>query len=252
MKLFKFYVVVFIVLVLSVSSLSFTGHHPSPKDQVELGQNLRDLKLIEVIINRPHLDIYKDLSDWGHLKKQIETKLKSAKLPVFIPVSISEPNVMRRLPRMEKLKINIGYFKPADSQKYFCRTQIVLSRWVRLIARRNPKGFFADVWKSESVIAMADEPNDIPQKAVEAALKLTNDFISDYKKANVKAKKFVEAKPVNIESHFVSSKNSKVFHHPDCASAKRIKSENITMFNSADSAIKAGLRPCKICGKQKL
>ena len=87
------------------------------------------------------------------------------------------------------------------------------------------------------------------QKAIESALRLTDQFIADYKKANRNIKKLVEVKPINIESRIVSSKNSKVFHRAGCSAAKRIKTENVTNFKTAGDAFRAGLRPCKICGK---
>lgn len=46
---------------------------------------------------------------------------------------------------------------------------------------------------------------------------------------------------------YVASKNSKVFHKPDCRWAKRIKPENLVGYSSRDEAIKAGKRPCKQC-----
>ena len=276
MKKFKFYAVVFIVLVLSVSSLSkieFTGHHPSKKDSsmIMRGHNLRYIKLITVSVNHPEPDIYEGISDWNDLKTEIDNKLDEADLPVFR----AEPSIMGHEPRMSRLKVNVGYFKPADSEKYFCRIQLILSRLVRLGTNRNPERFYADVWQSDSVIAMAGEPNEIPKKAAEAALKLTEQFIADYKKANAnymppkdtnpevkppdRKVPWYPKKPTPLkeeiktevsEGLIVSSKNSKVFHRAGCSAAKRIKAENITSFKTAGDAIRAGLRPCKICGKK--
>ena len=49
------------------------------------------------------------------------------------------------------------------------------------------------------------------------------------------------------EYGYVASKNSKVFHKPECRWAKRIKPDNLVGYNSKDEAIKAGKRPCKQC-----
>jgi len=46
---------------------------------------------------------------------------------------------------------------------------------------------------------------------------------------------------------YVASKNSKVFHKPECRWAKRIKPENLVGYSSKNEAIKAGKRPCKQC-----
>ncbi|MHB1334474.1 MAG: thermonuclease family protein [Candidatus Humimicrobiaceae bacterium] len=52
-------------------------------------------------------------------------------------------------------------------------------------------------------------------------------------------------KPDN--EYFVGSKNSDVYHYPDCVSAKKIKPENLIIFNSVEEAKAAGYRPCKNC-----
>lgn len=49
------------------------------------------------------------------------------------------------------------------------------------------------------------------------------------------------------EYAYVASKSGKVFHRPDCASAKRIKPENLIGFFSREEAVAAGLQPCKRC-----
>ena len=45
----------------------------------------------------------------------------------------------------------------------------------------------------------------------------------------------------------VAAKGSDVFHEPGCASAKKIKPENLIGFSTREEAIAAGLRPCKKC-----
>lgn len=49
------------------------------------------------------------------------------------------------------------------------------------------------------------------------------------------------------EYAFVASRKGEVFHHPDCASARSIKAENLIGFMTREEAIAAGLRPCKRC-----
>jgi hypothetical protein len=55
------------------------------------------------------------------------------------------------------------------------------------------------------------------------------------------------AKPAVAKYEYVASKNSKVFHKPECSSAKRILQKNLVSYNRRDEALKAGKRPCKIC-----
>ena len=52
---------------------------------------------------------------------------------------------------------------------------------------------------------------------------------------------------VTASDYFVGSKNSDVYHYPDCYWAGKIKHENLVYFDTAEDAINAGYRPCKVC-----
>jgi methylphosphotriester-DNA--protein-cysteine methyltransferase len=54
-------------------------------------------------------------------------------------------------------------------------------------------------------------------------------------------------KQAAVENTFVASKNSRVFHKPECSSAKRILEENLVVYSSREEAINSGKRPCKRC-----
>ena len=47
--------------------------------------------------------------------------------------------------------------------------------------------------------------------------------------------------------NFVGSKNSDVYHYPDCRYAKNIKSGNRVCFDTPEDAVAVGYRPCKVC-----
>jgi exonuclease III len=47
--------------------------------------------------------------------------------------------------------------------------------------------------------------------------------------------------------NFVGSKNSDVYHYPDCRYAKNIKSGNKICFDTPEDAVAAGYHPCKVC-----
>jgi hypothetical protein len=49
------------------------------------------------------------------------------------------------------------------------------------------------------------------------------------------------------EYTYVASKNSEVFHRPQCRWAKKISPKNLVDYNNTDEAAKAGKRPCKLC-----
>ena len=46
---------------------------------------------------------------------------------------------------------------------------------------------------------------------------------------------------------YVGSKQSNVFHRPDCKHAKRIRPWNLVYYESAEDAKRQGKRPCRIC-----
>lgn len=50
-----------------------------------------------------------------------------------------------------------------------------------------------------------------------------------------------------VASGFVASKNSQVFHKPDCKSAKNISAKNLISYATKDEAIQAGKTPCREC-----
>ena len=50
-----------------------------------------------------------------------------------------------------------------------------------------------------------------------------------------------------VADWFVASKNSQVFHRPDCKSAAKISAKNLVRYNTRDEAIQAGKRPCAEC-----
>jgi len=49
------------------------------------------------------------------------------------------------------------------------------------------------------------------------------------------------------EWKYVASKNSKVFHRPDCKWAKKISPKNLIGFKTREEAAKSGRRPCRSC-----
>ncbi|UCG58066.1 MAG: hypothetical protein JSU70_00895 [Phycisphaerales bacterium] len=50
-----------------------------------------------------------------------------------------------------------------------------------------------------------------------------------------------------VEYKYVASKNSAVFHKPDCRWAKRISAGNLVGYKSRGEATSSGKRPCKTC-----
>ena len=53
----------------------------------------------------------------------------------------------------------------------------------------------------------------------------------------------------SLSQKYFGSKNSTVYHIPDCSSAKKIKEENLIIFESISEAVSEGYRPCSRCLK---
>jgi len=63
-------------------------------------------------------------------------------------------------------------------------------------------------------------------------------------------KSTVSSSPATIQTKewkYVASKNSNVFHRPECKWAKRISPKNLIGFKSREEAIRNGRRPCRSC-----
>jgi cytochrome c1 len=138
--------------------------------------------------------------------------------------------------------------------------------WILKAPLDNIRRIEVDVWKwKENAVMQAVPVQDMPTKVTEAVVEQVDAFIADYFAANPPGKQPADAnnfaalitaptretkKPVKLttaEQGFVASKNSKVFHKPNCSSAKRIKPGNLVTYGTRAKAAEAGKRPCKIC-----
>jgi hypothetical protein len=158
-----------------------------------------------------------------------------------------------------------------DSNQVVFHVETSLAR-LAYLSRESRMNFKTDVWQSESTMravsaeSMAAAVNDAVLEQVEA-------FIHAYLAANPLHKRPSDAndsgeaakesaqpsasprggqvEPVTestpAEYKYVASKNSKVFHRPDCIWVEKIKPENLVYYGSRDEAINAGKRPCERC-----
>lgn len=216
---------------------------------------LAEIKLINVTIVPPDTEQIKDNLHLKELKGKIEQKLQKAKINVFIP----KEGVRYRLPIISNLKVHIGMLKFVDSEKYVFLIQTSLSRLVNLAVSQT-HSFRTDVWKTHPAMQAASLQN-MPAEVTNVVLQQVETFIHAYLVANPQGAKTdsnvsqiapkqqakLAAKPAVAKYEYVASKNSKVFHKPECSSAKRILPKNLVGYNSRDEALKAGKRPCKLC-----
>jgi len=257
MKARKYYLIFGVVTgILSVSALARV-ELPPPDELGLIGHPNPTLAGIEefyVDIVPPDSEPNKDGLVWEKLQARVANKLKEAGVRYVKPRSLPTP----------ELRIYIDMLKLIDSQKYVFRIQTTLARTVTLPAQRNLH-LPADVWKTEPVMQAVSAEN-MPAIATSVVLEQVEAFICAYVVANPPDKQPADArttdtvsqtaqrqqakpaaKPAVAKYEYIASKNSKVFHKPECSSAKRILPKNLVGYNSRDEVLKAGKRPCKLC-----
>jgi hypothetical protein len=176
--------------------------------------------------------------------KRYSGPIRVSLMPSNLPVSI--------------LRIDMDMLKLDDLQQYVLRIQTSLATEVSLA--NEPKRYMkADVWWTKPAMQVVSI-EDMPAKVTEVVLHQVDGFIESYFAANQPGTGVGDVNDVNValmiaatkraspaEYKFVASKNSNVFHRPDCSSAKRIKATNLVDYNSRQAAIRNGKRPCKRC-----
>jgi hypothetical protein len=242
---------------------------------------LTGVEQLYVVIVRPHFPPDTDALHLKNLEQSVRDKLKDARITVAEDdVDKIKPNfkkvLLRRLEEKDvrnlrlrsanipELRIDIDALKLTDLQRYVFRIQTSLDRAVYLA--KHPKlGFKADIWKKVSQMQTVSLQN-MPAAITKAVLEQVDAFIAAFLAANPPGKRPVDVsniavvlpdltgkqtappvKPTTAEYKYVASKNSKVFHKPDCRWAKRIKPANLVTYSTRDKAIEAGKRPCKFC-----
>ncbi len=206
----------------------------------------------------PEAEAKKYSSTWNELKPKVEKKLKELGI-ALIPQFYDGHEI-----RSPALRVDIDIHKLKDTQQYIFRIQTSLVRIVSLQVQPNLH-FNADVWKKTSPMQPVSVQT-MPALVTSVLLRQVDDFIADYRLANPPGKRTADTndiaavlpaipgrqtksldKPTTAENKFVASKNSKVFHNPDCRWVKRIKPTNLVTYSTRNKAIEAGKRPCKQC-----
>jgi hypothetical protein len=216
---------------------------------------LAGIKQLDVVITTRGTDPNKDGLDSKGLKAEVERSLEKAGIKKFMPSEVAVSL---------DLKVSIEMLNLGDSQQCVFRVQTSLSRVVRLNEQRDWL-FKANVWTTEPVMQI-EQLQNISGKVIKVVLQQVDAFIQAHRIVNQSKKQVSDAndmasvsvpvmkepsqqpaKKVVAEYKYVASKNSDVFHTPNCRSAKRILPENMVGYSSREEAITAGKKPCKLC-----
>ena len=230
-----------------------------------------------VVINPPDSEPNKDGLVFEKLREKIKKQLKIAGLKIAsddVPEkfetilrkrleknAIKQDSLKFRSINIPELRVDTDMLKLEESQHYVFHIQTSLAAKV-FLGEAPSHSLKAAVWKARPTMQAVSVQN-MPAKVTDVVLEQIEAFVLAYIVANMEAAQTPDANdvataiqqpPVKLpptitvaKYKFVASKNSKVFHKPDCTWAKRIKPENLVGYNSRQEAIRAGKRPCKLC-----
>ncbi|MFQ6036486.1 MAG: hypothetical protein ACE5NM_11675, partial [Sedimentisphaerales bacterium] len=170
------------------------------------------------------------------------------------------PSIGRGSGNKATLRIDLDMLNLQASLQYVYHVQLSISRVITLLKHENLY-ISADVWKTKPVMKAVLVEN-VPAEVADVVLQQVEEFIAAYLAANPKDKQPLDAndistslkeqlkppaKPAIAKYKYAASRNSEVFHKPDCRWTKKISSKNLVGYNSRAEAIKAGKRPCRWC-----
>jgi len=270
MKTKKHYPILAVAAVILCVSALGEVRLPLPEDRrpILIGRpnpEFRGIHIVHVTILPSTSEPNKHSLVWKELKTKVEHKLEEAGIKIIHTLDTRYESRSFHVP---ELRIYIDMLKLEGLQQYVYRIKTSLSRVVYLALRDEGVQHFepkfmlkADVWKTGSPMQAISVKN-MPAVVTDVVLEQVDAFIAAYCAANppgarpsapnditVKPEKLTkpDAKRAVAQYKYVASKNSKVFHKPDCRWVKRIKPANLVGYNSRGEAIEAGKRPCKMC-----
>lgn len=263
MKIKKYYLILAVTTVILCVPALGEVKLPHPDKPELLGLTNPALVGIEQlhIVVLQGAELSEDDLIWKRLQTKVEERL--IKADIRLAGMIKRGYAVGDLDS-PKLKIAIDRLRLGSSQQYVFRVQTSLV--INICLEKDPPLFLEiDVWtvgatvqpvSAQSEVAAVDNLVLTQVDAFIAAYLAANPFLGQSSDAAAvgaispipqKERTSPAARPAVAEYKYVASKNSKVFHMPDCIWAGRIKPKNLVGYSSRAEAIKAGKRPCKRC-----
>ncbi len=270
MKTGKYYLgLVIIIGILSTAVLGEVeptspaqrGELPSPEDEPFLlaqpNPTLIGIRQLYIVILPPDAEPSKNGLNWKALEAAVEGKISRS--GIKIARAIQREHTLRPL-AIPELRIDINMLKIVESQQYVFHIETSLAKKAYL-TKDSSRCIKADLWKTEPIM-QAVSAEGMPAAVTSAVSEQVEAFIHAYLTANPPHKRLSDTNDISkvteeqlkpaaeaapAEYKYVASKNSKVFHRPDCHWARRIKPENLVYYSSREEAINAGRKPCKQC-----
>ncbi len=198
-------------------------------------------------------------TDIGKLEPK-STGARMAKIIRRKPEYVNVKDLKFRDARIPELRVDVETLDIKDPQQVIFHIRTSLARLVHF-GNENRLNVKTDVWQSEPIM-QAVSAEGMPAAVTSAVLEQVEAFIHAHLTANPPNKRPFDSNDISIaaeeqvepaaestpaEYKYVASKNSKVFHKPDCHWVRQIKPENLVYYSSRDEAINAGKKPCKQC-----
>jgi hypothetical protein len=234
---------------------------PPPEDEPFLlaqpNPTLTGIRQLYIVILPPDAEPNKDGLNWKDLEAAVESKISQS--GIKIAQAIQHEHILRSL-AIPELRININMLKIVESQQYVFHIQTSLAKKVYL-TKDSSQRIKVDLWKTEPAM-QAVSAESMPAAVTSVVIEQVEAFIHAYLAANPPNKRPSDSNDISIAPEeqvkpvaestpagyeYVASKNSDVFHKPECSSAKRIKPENLVGYSTREEAINAGKKPCKLC-----
>lgn len=151
-----------------------------------------------------------------------------------------------------RLHVHIEVVPLAEHGVSVYRVQTALSRIVTFTDHRELK-VQADVWRLRPVMQAVPDVN-LSEALAHAVLTQVEVFAGACRTAHRLQPSAASAEGDPSAVHpdadpigFVASRNSIVFHRPNCPSVARISERNRVTYTTRQEAVAAGKRPCKMC-----
>jgi len=249
-----------LAIVIGILCVPVLGEVESLSPGTLLGQPepaLTGVRQLYIVILAPDAEPNKDGLVWENLEAAVGNKIGEA--GIKIAQAIQHEHILRSL-AIPELRIDINMLKIVESQQYVFHIQTSLAKKVYL-TKDSSQRIKVDLWKTEPAM-QAVSVQSMPAAVTSVVLEQVKAFIHAYLAANPPNKRPSEANDIGAAAketlepaaestpagyEYVASKNSDVFHKPECSSAKRIKPENLVGYSSRDEAINTGKRPCRRC-----
>lgn len=189
--------------------------------------------------------------DWQELKPKIEKRLKDAGVTVVDAAYSGKPSKNKVRPEMVSVfRIKIDRLKLADYKQPVFRVESVLAKKT-FLQKKPPHLLKLKVWSMCGTGYTGVEQAEM-SVVTNLALSQVDSFVSAYTAAKGAAgvQTRIKSSPSGTETaplRYISSKESRIFHRPECPWVARISPRNLVVHKNRFEATKARKRPCKRC-----